>query len=125
MKLISFWLGLKTFISSATGAIKFKVTHTKLYVCVVTQDNIKLLQQFKSEFKHTIKWNKYQSKVTTQAINSCLYDLIHPIFQGVNRLFALSFEKNTDRTVHTGFYLPKVKIKDYNVMIAGTNFSVN
>ena len=58
-------------------------------------------------------------------INSCLDELIDPIFQGVNRLFALSFEKNTDRTVHTVFYLQKVKIKDYNVMIAGTNFSIN
>ena len=35
-------------ISSATGAIKFKITDTKLYVPIVTlsaQDNTKLLQQ--------------------------------------------------------------------------------
>ena len=38
----------------------------KLYALVVTlstQDNAKLLQQLKSGFKNTIKWNKYRSKV--------------------------------------------------------------
>ena len=38
-------------------------------------------------------------------------------FQGVNRLFVLSFENTTDRTVHTKCYFPTVKVKDYNVMI--------
>ena len=50
-------------ISSAIGKTKFKITETKLYVPVVTlstQDNAKLLQQFKSGFKRTINWNKYQ-----------------------------------------------------------------
>ena len=49
-------------ISSATGATKFKITDTNLYVPVVTlstQDNEKLLQQLKSGFKRTINWNKY------------------------------------------------------------------
>ena len=44
-------------ISSATGQTKFKITETKLYVPVVTlstQDNTKLLQQLKSDFKRTI-----------------------------------------------------------------------
>ena len=44
-------------ISSATGETKFKITDTKLYVPVVTlstQDNAKLLQQLKSDFKRTI-----------------------------------------------------------------------
>ena len=44
-------------ISSATGATKFKITDTKLYVPFVTlstQDNAKLLQQLKQGFKRTI-----------------------------------------------------------------------
>ena len=44
-------------ISSATGATKFKITDTKLYVPAVilsTQDNEKLLQQWNSGFKRTI-----------------------------------------------------------------------
>ena len=34
----------------------------------------------------------------------------------------LSFENQEDRKVHTGYYLPKVEIKDCNVMIDGKNF---
>ena len=45
--------------------------------------------------------------------------MIDPSFQGVNRLFVLSFENDEDRKVHTGCYLPKVEIKNYNVMIDG------
>ena len=46
-----------------------RVTVTKLYVPVVTlstHDHRKLLQQFKSGLRHTVNWNKYQSKVSTQ-----------------------------------------------------------
>ena len=112
-------------ISSTTGATKFKITDTKLSVPVVTlstQDNAKLLQQLKSGFKRTINWNKYQTKVTIEGVNQYLDFLIDPGFQGVNRLFVLSFENEGDRKVHKGYYyLPKIEIKDYNVMIDGKN----
>ena len=49
--------------------------------------------------------------------------LISPNFQGVNRLFVLWFENNDNRKVHNGYFLPKVEIKDYNVMIDGQKFS--
>ena len=110
-------------ISSATGETKFKITDTKLYVPVVpTQDNAKLLQQLKSGFKRTINWNKYESNIKTFAQNRYLNHLINPSFQGVNRLFVLSFENEDDRTSHSTYYLPKVEIKDYNVMIDDKNF---
>ena len=51
-------------ITNSTGAGKFGITETKLYVPVVTlstQDNAKLLQQLKSGFKRIINWNKYES----------------------------------------------------------------
>ena len=88
-------------ISSANGETKFKITETKLYVPVVTlstQDNAKLLQQLKSGFKRTINWTKYESKIKTFAKNRYLNHLINPSFQGVNRLFVLSFENENDRT---------------------------
>ena len=50
-------------ISSATGKTKFAITDIKLYVPVVTlstQDNAKLLEQLRSNFKGTVNWNKYQ-----------------------------------------------------------------
>ena len=50
--------------------------------------------------------------------------MVDPSFQGVNRLFVLSFENENDRTVHTKYYLPIVEIKVYNVVIDGKNFFV-
>ena len=81
-------------ITNSTDAGKFAITETKLYVPVVTlstQDNARLLQQLKSGFKRTINGNKYQSRYKTIAQNRYLYHLVDPIFQGVNRLFILSF----------------------------------
>ena len=48
--------------AGANQATTFAITDTKLYVPVVTlstQDNVKLLEQLKSGFKRTVKWNKY------------------------------------------------------------------
>ena len=60
----------------------FKVTDTKLYVPVVTlstQDD-KLLEQLKTGFKKTIKWNKYRSEMTNKAKTNNLNYLIEPTF---------------------------------------------
>ena len=115
------------FISSANAnqAETFAITDTQLYVTIVTsstQDNAKLLQQLKSAFKRRINWNKYQSKSTIQAQSQYLDYLIDPSFQGVNRVFVLSFADSTDRTGNRSYFLPNVKIKNYNVMNDRQNF---
>ena len=112
-------------ITNSAGEGKFAITEAKPCVPVVTlstQDNAKLLQQLKSGFKRTINWNKYQSSIKTYAQNRYLNHLVDLNFQGVNRHFVLSFENEDDRTSHSTYYLPKVEIKDYNVMIDGKNF---
>ena len=89
------------------GAI-FAITETKLYVPVVTlstQDNAKLLQQFKSGFKRIINWNKYLSKPELLAQNPNLNDLVEPSLQEVNRLFVLAFEDDAQRTSNKRYYL--------------------
>ena len=88
-----------------------------------TQDNIKFLKQLKLGFTLTINWNKYQAKVTIQNRNQYLDYLADISFQGVNRLFVLSFKNNAHQTRHTRYFLPKVVIKDYNVMINGQKIS--
>ena len=100
-------------ITNSTGEGKFAITETKLYVPIVTlsaNDNAKLLQQLKSSFKETISLNKYESSVKTFARNRYLNYLIYPSFQGVNRLFVLSYENEDDRSSHSAYYLPKVEI---------------
>ena len=87
-----------------------------------TQENTKLLQQLKLGFKRVINWNKYLSKPELLTQNPNLNHLVEPSLQGVNRFFVLSFENDAQRTSHSGYYLPNVEIKDYNIMINRENF---
>ena len=75
-----------------------------------------------SGFKRVINWNKYLSRPELLAQNTNLNYVIEPSFQGVNRLFVLAFENDAQRKVHSGYYLPNVEIKKYNVMVNGENF---
>ena len=55
--------------ATATTIATFQVSNVKLYGPVITlsfNDNIKFLENIKQEFKRTISWNKYRSKITTQ-----------------------------------------------------------
>ena len=65
--------------------------------------------------------NKYESSVQIFPQKRYLNCLINPSFQGVNRLFVLSFENEDDRISHSTYYLPKVEIKGYNVIVDGRN----
>ena len=117
----------------APSGATFKTTDTKLYVPVVTlskENDTKLLQQLKSGFKRTIKWNKYRSQMTIQLQNNNLNYLIDPTFTNVNRLFVLSFQRiaggnNTTkdrRDSFSDYYVPNVRIKDFNVLIDQNSF---
>ena len=106
-------------ITNSTGAGAFEITDTKFYVSVVTLSTKD--QQLKSGFKRVINWNKYLSKPELLAQNPNLNHLAEPSIQGVNRLFVLAFENNTQKTSHYDYYLPNVEIKDYNIMINGGN----
>ena len=111
----------------------FKITDTKLYVRVITlsKDNgTKLLEQLKPGFKKTVKWNKYRSRMTIQTQNNSFNYLIDPTFTNVNRSLVLSFqrragENNTTKDYRDSFsyyYVPNIRIKDFNVLIDGESF---
>ena len=98
-------------INNQTNAT-FKITDTKLYVPVVTlsvKNDNKLLEQLKTEFKRTIKWNKHR--------NNNLNNLIDPTFTKKNRLFVLSCKNEDDRTSFSKYYVPSAEIKEFNVII--------
>ena len=48
--------------------------------------------------------------------------MIDPTFTNVNRLFVLTFENGDDRSSFSKYYLPKVEIIDFNVLINGKPF---
>ena len=68
----------------ANQVTTFSTTDTKPFfpaVILSTQKNAKLLEQFKSvDSKRTIKWNKYQSKISAERQNQYLDYLIDPSF---------------------------------------------
>ena len=67
--------------------------------------------------------------MSVQSKNNNLNYLIDPTFTNVNRLFVLSFErieedniKKDYRDSFSPYYVPKVQIKDFNVLIDGKSF---
>ena len=111
----------------------FKITNTKLYVPIVTlssKDNVKLVKLLEEGFKRPVYWNEYQTKIETRNLdnNNLTRFPLDASFQGVRRLFVLAFD-NTDggdkklqRNSHRKYFLPRVNITDYNVLIDGRNF---
>ena len=105
--------------NAPTGAT-LAINDCKLYVPAVTlskDDKTKLLTNLKLVFKREIIWNKYRSQMTTEAVNNNLNILIDPTFTNVNRLFVLAYQNADDRQSFSQFYLPRVMVKDYNVII--------
>ena len=96
-----------------------------MYVLVVTlskENDTTLLEQLKTEFKRTIKWNKYRSQITVQSNNNNLNYLIDTTFTNLNILSVLSFTRTNasdNRDSFSDYYAPKVEIKDFYVLIDG------
>ena len=64
-----------------------EITDCKLYVPVITlsaENDNKLLEQLKTGFERTIKWNKYRSEMSNLTKNNNLNYLIDSIFTNVN-----------------------------------------
>ena len=63
--------------------------------------------------------------MTIQPKNNNLNYLIDPTFMNVNRLFLLSFPRNNNtysRYSFSNYYVPKVRINDFYVLIDGESF---
>ena len=103
----------------------FEIKDTKLHVPVVTlstKNDNKRLEQLKTGFKRTIKWNKYGSEMANQTKNNNWNYLINPAINKVNRLFVLSFKNEDDRTAFSEYNTPSVEIKDFNVLTDWRSF---
>ena len=120
----------------------FKITNTKLYVPIVTlsnKDNVNLTKQLNEGFKRSVYWNEYKSKIESKEAykNNLTRFPLDASFQGTNRLFALPLDNTTEnddevaasntankvqRDSHRKYFLPRVDIINYNVLIDGRNF---
>ena len=114
----------------------FKMTDAKLYVTIVTlsaEDNAKLSKLLSEEFKRTVYWNEYKiiGNILIHIVDNneekSIRQLLDSSYQGVKRLFVLGYNnKEGDNKVSTDsykkYFLPRVKIKNYNIEIDGKNF---
>ena len=114
----------------------FKITSTELYVPIVTlstKDNANLTKQLNEGLKRSVYWNEYKSKIETKTAddNNVTRFPLDASFQGVNRLFVLAFDNTnngdnkTERNSHRKYFLARVDITNYNVLIDGRNFYDN
>ena len=121
-------------LSIDIGNAVFIINDTKLYVPVVTlskEDNKDFIEQQNKGFKRSIYWNEYTTKEQTENAdaNATKYINLDPSFQGVNRLFLMAYSRADDnqatRNEQRKYYLPRIDLKKYNVIIDGRNFYDN
>ena len=130
-------------VDAAAGqVVSFMITDTKLYVPIVTlstKDNTNLTKQLNEGFKRTIYWNQHVSKPFPETPHKKTGITRFPLdaaFQGVNRLFVLVFDDTNEdeaadapvpqnlviRNGYRKYFVPRVDITSYNVLIDGRNF---
>ena len=113
------------------------ITDEKRYVPIVTlktEDNAKLSKLLREGFKRSIYWNKYQvipNKIINITINGGehhLRELLDSNYQGVKRLFVVAYNNSADNdgkvfvNSFKKYFLPRVKIENYNIEIDGGSF---
>ena len=121
-------------LSSAGNTAKFAITDTKLHVPIVTlstKDSANLAKQLNEGFERSVYQNSYETnpaKVIEQGKN--LYEQLNASFQCMKRLFVLAYViaagDNADQEAgikdNKKYFLPRVEIKNYNVLTDGRNF---
>ena len=118
-------------LSTADDDAVFIINDTKLYVPVVTLskgDNKDFIEQQNKGFQISIYWNEYKTKEQAENAdaNAVKYINLDPSFQGVNRLFLVAYSRaDNNQATRNGqqkYYLPRIDLKKYNVIIDGRNF---
>ena len=104
-----------------------------MYVPVVTlskEDNKDFIELKNKGFQRCIYWNEYKTKEINENTDANVFKYINldPSFQGVNRLFVMAYSRLDDQPTRNGrkkYYLPRIDLNKYNVIIDGRNFYDN
>ena len=95
------------------------------------EDNKDFIEQQSEGFQRSIYWNEHKTKEKTENEDANVFKYINldPSFQGVNRLFIMAYSRaNNNQPTRSGqrkYYLPRIDLKKYNVIIDGRNFYDN
>ena len=120
-------------LSIDNGNAVFIINDTKMYVPVVTlskEDNKDFIEQQNKGFQRSIYWNEYKTKEINENADANVFKYINldPSFQGVNRLFVMAYKRANGQPTRNGqqkYYLPRIDLEKYNVIIGGRNFYDN
>ena len=120
-------------LSTGAGEAVFIINDTKLYVPVVAlskEDNEDFIKQQNKVFQRSIYWNEYKTKEINEDADANVFKYINfdPCFQGVNRLFVMAYNRVDGHPTRNGqgkYYLPRISVNKYNVIIDGRNFYDN
>ena len=120
-------------LSTDAGNAVFIINDTKMYVPVVTlskENNKGFIEQQNKGFQRSIYWNEYKTKEINENTDANVFKYINldPSFLGVNRLFVTAYNSaNGQRTINgqRKYYLPRIDLNKYNVIIDGRNFYDN
>ena len=117
----------ESILSNAGNAATFTITDATLYVPIITlrtEDNAKLSKLLSKGFKRPIYWNKYKV-IFRNYKNEYIRERIDASFQGVNKLFVPPYGSGnniSDENSYRRYFLPRIKITNYNIKIDGRNF---
>ena len=120
-------------LPNQAGAAVFIINDTKMYVQVVPlskEGNKDFIEQQNKGFQRSIYWNEHKTKEQTENAdaNSPKYISLDSSFQGVNRLFIMTYNRVDCQPTRNGqrkYYLPRIDLNEYNVIIDGRNFYDN
>ena len=98
------------------------------------EDNKDFIEQQNKGFQRSIYCNKYKTKQQNENVdannnaNTVRYINLDPSFQGVNTLFIMAYSRAANQpniNDRQKYYLPRIDLKKYNVIIDGRNFYDN
>ena len=120
-------------LSTDDGNAVFIINDTKMYVPVVTlskEDNKYFIKQQNKGFQRSIYWNEYKTKEINGNADANVFKYINldPSFQDVNRLFVMAYNRANGEPTRNGqqkYYLPRIDLEKYNVIIDGKIFYDN
>ena len=120
-------------LSTDDGNAVFIINDTKMYVPVVTlskEDNKDFIEQKNEGFQRSVYWNEYKTKEINENADANVIQYINldPSFQGVNRLFVMAYNRANGQPTRNGqqkYYLKRIDLEKYNVIIDGRNFYDN
>ena len=104
-----------------------------MYVPAITlskEDNKDFIELQNKGFQQSIYWNEYKTKEINENADADVFKYINldPSFQGVNRLFVMAYNRENHQPTRNGkqkYYLRRIDLEKYNVIIDRRNFYDN